>query len=591
MSFPQSLVCVAIFCLTTHDAISQTPAASLIEQGQQFESWYGDLDAGPRVLRFLIQVRTDPAGKQSAKLLSKDEGDAEFELDDLLMSDAMFSFEIKSTKAAFSGGMNPAKDTIEGKWTQRGATLPMKLRKVDSPPKEIWLGTMQAGFQKLVMQFRIYADPSGNQTALIDSVSQKAGGFKAAVKIDGNQVTLDSPSLKSKFVGEKDATGDELNGKWTQGIAFDLRMKRIEIPVDAKSVQVKRPQTPKAPFPYDSNEVTFKNSSAGIELAGTLSLPKSNKPLAAAILISGSGPQDRDETLLDHKPFAVLADYLNRNGIAVLRYDDRGVGKSTGSFDRATTADFVTDVEAAIEFLKSESKIDPKQIGLIGHSEGGLIAPSVAAKHPELAWIVLMAGPGVNGEEVLYSQGQLIVAANGGDKKLLRKQKTIQKVGFDHVKELEPGQQIPQSVVDACAAKVLDEIVKSGDAPEGEELVAFKKTMAEESRGVLTTANTPWMRYFLTYEPGPALEKTKCPVLAINGEKDLQVDPKLNLAKIESALKSGGNKDFKIQELAGLNHLFQKCGTGSPNEYASIEETLSPQFLDAVGSWLKNRIQ
>jgi len=556
--------------------------------------WYGELDAGPRMFRFLLTVGVDEASKTNAKLLSIDEGGIEFVLNDTSMTEMEFSFQLKATKAAYSGRFNAASDSFEGQWTQAGTKFPLNLRKVDVAPKdlaqEIWLGTIQAGLQKLVMQFRIYADDSGKRIAFIDSVSQKAGGFKADVSIEGNKLTLNAAALGAKFVGEKDTAGTELNGKWTQGVPLDLKMKRVEAVADSKSAEANRPQTPKGPFPYESKEVTFKNVPAGIELAGTLSYPKSSKPMAVAILISGSGPQDRDETLLDHKPFAVLADYLNRNGIAVLRYDDRGVNKSTGSFDKATTADFASDVEAAIDFLRTQSEIDPQQIGLIGHSEGGLIAPSVAAKRSEVAWIVLMAGPGVNGAEVLFSQGQLIVTANGGDSKALRTQKTVQEVAFNQVKELSPGAAI-SSIVEACAEKILAEIAKAGDAPEGEELVEFKKTIFEATRAALATVNTPWMRYFLTYEPGPALEKTQCPVLAINGEKDLQVDPKLNLAKIEAALKAGGNRDFKVQELSGLNHLFQNCSTGSPTEYASIEETLSTQFLEAVGSWLKARVR
>ena len=580
--------------MVTQLAHSQAPKNTFSDRSEGETLWYGELDAGPRLFRFLFKVGANETGKPTAKLLSMDEGDIEFTLDEVSISELKFSFQLNATKASYSGTMNAGKDSIDGQWTQKGATFPLKLRKVSSPPRdqaqEIWLGSMQAGLQKLVMQFRIYADASGNLTAFVDSVSQKAGGFKADVKIEGSQFTLHAASLKSHFVGEKDAGGKELNGKWTQGIAIDLKMKRVEIPVDAKSVIAKRPQTPKGPFPYEAREVTFKNAIAGNQLAGTFSYPKSSKPMAVAVLISGSGPQDRDETLLEHKPFAVLADYLNRNGIAVLRYDDRGVGKSTGTFDKATTADFASDVEAAIEFLKTETNIDSMQIGLIGHSEGGLIAPSVAANHPEVAWIVLMAGPGVNGAEILFNQGQLIVAANGGNAQALRTQKTIQELAFEQVRELKVGDDI-SPFVDSCASKVLEQIDKAGDMPTGADLAEFRKTIVEATRSALTTVNTPWMRYFLTYEPGPALEKTKCPVLAINGAMDLQVDPKLNLPKIEAALRTGSNRDFKVQELAGLNHLFQNCTTGSPTEYASIEETLSPLLLEAIGSWLKTRVK
>ena len=552
--------------------------------------WYGELDAGSRVFRFFFKVQTEDAGRSAGKLWSIDEGDTEFSLKDMSMDETTFAFTLPTTKASFTGTFNAARDTIDGAWTQVGAKIPLRLRKVESKPKEtakeIWNGTMQAGFQKLVMQFRIYSDSTGKLTAFMDSVSQKAGGFKAEVETAGNNLILDVGSLKSKFAGEKNADGTELIGKWTQGATYELKMKRVELPADSKSFSPKRPQTPSGPFPYDSIDVTFKNKTAKIDLSGTLTYPKSSKPMAVAILISGSGPQDRDETLLGHKPFAVLADFLTREGVAVLRYDDRGVGKSTGDFNTATSKDFSSDVEAAIDFLKMESKIDPNQIGLIGHSEGGLIAPGVAAKRSEVAWVVLMAGTGVNGKEILFSQGQLIVAANGGDAKALRTQKTIQEVAFEQVKNLAPGADTSE-VVEECAAKVIAQIASAGDVPEGLEGEGFKSAMLDAARGVLQTVNTPWMRYFLTYEPGPALEKTMCPVLAINGDKDLQVDSKLNLPMIEQALLKSGNKDVSIQTLPGLNHLFQTCSTGSPSEYETIEETLSPLFLKAVGNWIK----
>ena len=556
--------------------------------------WYGELDAGPRLFRFFLRVQPNGSGELTANLLSMDEGDSDFVLDQVVMDAANFSFALSLTKADYSGTIDSARETIEGTWAQGGAKIPLTFRKVASKPsetaKEIWLGTMQAGLQKIALQFRIYSDASGKLTALVDSVSQKAGGFKAIVKSEGNKLSLDIKALNAKFDGTKNDEGTVLVGKFTQGLAFDLKMKRVELPAEAKSFAPKRPQTPTGPFPYDSKEVTFKNPSANVELSGTLTFPKSNKPLAVAVLISGSGPQDRDESLLGHKPFAVLADYLSRNGIAVLRYDDRGVGKSTGDFQAATSKDFSSDVEAAIDFLKTESMFDPKQIGLIGHSEGGLIAPGVAAKRSDVAWIVLMAGTGVNGQEILYSQGQLIVAANGGDAKALRTQKAIQEIAFEQVKSLDPGADT-SNAVEACAAKVIERITQAGDAPVGAELDALKKSMSGATRSVLQTVNAPWMRYFLTYEPAPALEKTKCPVLAVNGDKDLQVDAKLNLPKIEQALKAGGNKDFTIEVIPGLNHLFQTCSTGSPTEYESIEETLAPRFLETVGKWLKSRVK
>jgi pimeloyl-ACP methyl ester carboxylesterase len=295
------------------------------------------------------------------------------------------------------------------------------------------------------------------------------------------------------------------------------------------------------------------------------------------LLITGSGAQDRNESLLGHKPFLVLADYLTRRGIAVLRVDDRGVGGSTGSVPNSTTADFAGDVLAGIEFLKTRKEINPKQIGLIGHSEGGVIAPMVAAQSSDVAFIVLMAGTGLPGEEILYLQSERIMKANGATPEQLARQRKSQETIFKVIKE----EKDP-----AVAEKRLHEELSKGLTEE--ELNQMKKSEPAIS-AQLKGANTPWFRYFLTYDPRPALRKVKCPVLALNGENDLQVPINENLSAIEAALKEGGNKDVTLVRLPKLNHLFQTSVTGSPNEYRNIEETIAPVALATIGDWILKR--
>jgi uncharacterized protein len=342
----------------------------------------------------------------------------------------------------------------------------------------------------------------------------------------------------------------------------------------ANGAALNRPQEPKKPYPYDEEEVAYENKRDGVKLAGTLTFPRGKGPFPAVLLITGSGPQDRDESLLGHKPFLVLADYLTRQGIAVLRVDDRGVGGSTGSVPNSTTENFAADVMAGVEFLRARKEIDPKQIGLIGHSEGGLIAPMVAAQNGDVAFIVLMAGAGLTGEEILYMQGAMIMKASGASAGQLAKQRATQESMFKILKE--------EKDPAAAEKRLREEMSKSLTEEE-------KKKSEQTIAAHIKLANTPWFRYYLTLDPRPALRKVKCPVLALNGENDLQVSANENLREIGAALKAGGNNDVTIARLPKLNHLFQTSETGSPNEYIKIEETIAPVALKTIGDWILKR--
>jgi pimeloyl-ACP methyl ester carboxylesterase len=375
------------------------------------------------------------------------------------------------------------------------------------------------------------------------------------------------------YDGNLSKDGSEISGTFQQaGMSFPLVLKRVD-----KPVAISRPQEPKRPFPYAEEEVAYENRTApGVKLAGTLTLPKSDGPFAAVLLITGSGPQDRDEALMGHKPFLVLSDYLTRRGIAVLRVDDRGVGKSTGTFGTATTKDFATDALAGVEYLKTRKEIDPKRIGLIGHSEGGVIAPMVAADSPDVAFIVMMAGTGLPGDEILYLQSALISKANGASNELIATTTQAQKQIFAIAKE-----ETDNTVATKKIREVMEK-VRAGLTPEQRQTLGYGSTIDSQITPLLTS----WFRYFLAYDPRPALRKVKCPVLAINGENDLQVPPRQNLPAIEQALEDGENPDHQIVKLPGLNHLFQTSKTGSPSEYSKIDETISPAALGVIGDWL-----
>lgn len=443
----------------------------------------------------------------------------------------------------------------------------------------VWSGKLAVGGISLTIVFDWKQEASGQWSGTLDSPDQGAFGIPVTrLEVVPPKVICETKSIGGQFEGKLDDAG-VLRGEWKQGgqrLKLDLRRGE-------KAPRPARPQEPKEPFPYGSEDVVYDQPTAKIRLAGTLTIPAGQGPFPAVLLISGSGPQDRNEELLGHKPFWVLADYLSRRGIAVLRVDDRGVGKSTGDFSRATTADFVEDALAGVAFLKSRSEVNAAKIGLIGHSEGGLIAPAVAVKSPDVAFIVMLAGPGVNGEQIVLRQGDLISAAAGVPTLARMINQQVQKKLFAILRD--------QPDEERAAAEIRTTLrLVTGDW-----LSLFHSaTPAEDSKKTtdpvevqVKTLTSPWFRYFLTYEPRPALEKVRCPVLVLNGEKDLQVAPRQNLPEIEAALRAGQNPDFTIKELPGLNHLFQACQSGSPTEYAKIEETMNPAALEAIAEWLR----
>ena len=442
----------------------------------------------------------------------------------------------------------------------------------------VWQGTIEAGGAKLRMVVTVAKRPDGTYTATLDSPDQGVTGIPVdSVTLGGAAVRFELKSAGGVYEGTLNEEGTAVTGQWKQGPAtLPLTLNRVDKAPPAPA----RPQEPQRPYPYDEAEVSYENAKAGVRLAGTLTLPRSKGPHPAALLISGSGQQDRDETILGHKPFLVLADYLTRRGVAVLRVDDRGVGGSAAgpNLAKATSEDFAGDVLSGIEFLKGRKDIDPKRIGLIGHSEGGMIAPMVASRSADVAYIVLLAGPGLRAEEGFAAQLSAIAKAGGsGDETIAWNQKLLKQI-FSVMREEKD---------DAVAGRKVREI-RAKMVGELSEAERKRLGLADDAlEGVIQVMLTPWFRFFTAYDPRATLLKVSVPVLAVNGGLDLQVVPATrHLAAIEEALKAGKNKDYEVRELPKLNHLFQTTETGSPAEYGRLEETFSPAALKVIGDWV-----
>jgi pimeloyl-ACP methyl ester carboxylesterase len=444
----------------------------------------------------------------------------------------------------------------------------------DKDVEGVWQGKLEISGMELRIVFKISRAEDGSLSATMDSPDQGAKDMPVDdVIVKQDSLIIDMKSIGGRYEGKIDNEIKQIDGTWRQsGYVLPLVLEHSE-----KKPEVKRPQEPKKPYPYEEEDVSYENTDTGIKLAGTLTCPRSEGTFPAVILITGSGPQDRDETVFGHRPFLVLADYLTRRGIAVLRTDDRGVGGSSGNISTSTSEDFAGDVLVGIEYLKHRSEVDAKHIGLVGHSEGGIIAPMAAVRSSDVAFIVLMAGTGLTGEDILYMQGDLINKAMGRNDEALARNRTMQEGMFRIMKE-----EMDSTALDEKLRAFITQSLETWSEEERKELTDEKMFIDSQVRRV----NSPWFRFFLTYDPRPALRKVRCPVLAVIGEKDLQVPPKENLKAIKQALKEGGNKDFTIKELPGLNHMFQAAETGSPIEYARIEETISPTVLDLMGDWI-----
>ncbi len=520
-------------------------------------------------LAFHIQAG---AGGLTGTMEALDQGLADLPLAQVEAKDGHLAFDAPTIGAHYAGVWDAAAGGYVGEWRRGAAALPLTLVHGPAPSHPVvtgldgaWDGALDVGaLGKLRLVFTVATGSTGT-VGNLRSVDQ--GGFPGALTSivhDGAKVTFEIKAIGGVFEGDLSADGRTLSGQWTQsGRSFPLTLTR-RAPGVAGPAAYARPQLPKPPYPYRSVEVGYDNPAGHNHLAGTLTVPPGAGPFPAALLITGSGLQDRDETVAGHKPFLVIADYLTRRGIAVLRVDDRTMGGSTGEVAHATSADFATDVEAGVAFLKTRPEIDPKKIGLIGHSEGGMIAPMVAAADPSVAWIVLMAGPGIPGDRLLTEQGRLIALAMGVAPDIVARNGALNAKVYAAIKNAKDAREAhDQAKALLIAAGLSDAAAEAAVAP----------------------ASSDWFRFFFNYDPAPTLSKVRVPILAIDGSLDLQVPPAEDLAGIKAA--TSANPDVTTLELPGLNHLFQTAKTGAPSEYQTLEETFAPAALKVIGDWIE----
>lgn len=437
--------------------------------------------------------------------------------------------------------------------------------------KGSWLGELDVPGTKIPIVFNI--KQNGNE--LITTTDSPMQGVKdvpiARTTFENNELILTSPEIQFQYKGVLKT--DKIEGTFTQGqMSLPLILNRKK---DSEAI-LKRPQTPKAPFDYKIEDVTFENPTDKNTLAGTITTPNNKKEFPMVILITGSGQQNRDSQLFGHKPFWVIADNFAQKGIGVLRLDDRGIGGSTGLSEAVTTQNFASDINSAVEFLAQKGY---KNIGLIGHSEGGIIAPMVASQNKKVKFIISMAGPGIPTDELLLLQSNAIAKLSGATEEELKSSGELNQKIYAVVKNYS-GIDVENGI-----KKLLMEEMKKLPAAQQPSDAEMEKLVIKESKKV----TNPWFINFLKINPDAYWSQLKIPVLAMNGTLDVQVISKENLNGIRSSLQKAKNNQFEIAEFPNLNHLFQEAKTGDVNEYGQLEQTIAPSVLEKMSSWILKR--
>jgi uncharacterized protein len=520
-----------------------------------------------------------------------------FALSNVTVQEGRVHFEMNGIpgQPTFAGQLAEAGEAITGTFQQGAASLPFALRRADDataapaspslPAQPVpgegavgeWLGVLDVGSIQLRLVLKIEAAEGGGLTAILNSVDQGAKIPVDTITLQERALHLNIDRVQANFKGTLNEDGSAMEGTWSQGAqSLPLAFHRT-----AEPFALNRPQNPEPPFPYDSRDVTFPNTAGAITLAGTLLTPRGEGPFPAVVLVTGSGAQDRDESLMGHKPFLVLADHLARHGIASLRYDDRGAGESEGDHMGSTVGDFSTDAAAAVAFLAAQPKIDGEALGIVGHSEGGLTGPRVATEHRGLAFLVLLAPPGEPLDALLARQGRDVLRQRGISAALIERALAAQAEEIELIQDASLDTETLTAKLQALATAAREGFT----AAEREQL---QLTDAALEQG-LRVSTSPWFRSLVREDPAVYLKQLKIPVLALFGGKDIQVAPEVNAGIVKASLSAAGNQDFEVHILPGLNHLFQHAETGAVAEYGTIEETFAPEALEKISGWIRAR--
>jgi len=559
----QSILFLAMFSL-------MTTSISAMGNTTPVGSWHGEISVSGNKVPLIFHISIDESNKVIATMDSPAQGAKGIPVKDVIITDRSIKLNIAVANAVYEGKLDDNLSLIQGVWQQSGQSFELILKQHTVDIVGLWKGKLQG----TVVEFSLDVSMNENNQA-VANLSPNDGISKVQVSNltkTKEQFSFEVPAEGVTYNGYMNKENKEIKGLFSQGNReFKLNFYKSE---KSNQVKLNRPQHPVKPYLYNDENIIFENNN--IKLAGTLTTPKGNGPYPAVVLISGSGPQDRDQTFMGHKTFLVLADHLTKSGIAVLRFDDRGFAKSTGDFTSATSLDFASDVKAAVDFLTKHPRIDVNNIGLIGHSEGGLIAPIVASQSDNIAFIALMAGPGISGNDIAIEQIKTILSVNGLSD-------AAAEAGSNITRQLNEVI-INQSSVnfESLLTRTYEKAWSSLSKPIQDELKKVGGGSISKARINMLTSS--WNQYFLTHQPEAYLSKLSIPVMAIHGNKDKQMTAAVNLQAIEAALNPSSK--HLVREMDGLNHLFQTANTGLMTEYSQITETIAPKVLNEMNDWI-----
>lgn len=564
-----SILCCLLITVTTTHASSPEPIEG---------DWHGALTIPTGKLMLIVTITTDDDGNLSAVLESPDQAPGQkIPVTEITIEDNHMHFAIAMINATYEADWDDEAQHWSGTFSQ-GANLPLTLERGLPPNKPViegldgtWRSVITRNGVDLRVILHIETTDTGTH-AKLDLPDMMANNIPVTnlTNTDG-QVSYAVPAAQGTFTGAFNDDGT-ITGIWTTPGREDATITLTRDADDRPATTRNRPQVPTEPYPYKSEDVTYNNPAAeSVTLAGTLTIPEGDGPFPAAILISGSGPQDRNETVFGHQPFLVLSDYLTSQDIAVLRYDDRGINQSTGDYAQATSADFATDANAAFAYLSTRPEIDHDAIGFVGHSEGGLIGPIAINDNQQAAFLVMLAGPGTPAMQIIQLQNRLIAQSQGADEEEINKSVKL-------------SMRISRAVAASTSIEDAEARIRAILTPEALTEYGIDASQVE---AIVAQNTNPWTRYFLKYDPADFLPSVKCPILAINGELDKQVPAEENIAGLHKLLTN--HNDATIMALPGLNHMFQTAKTGALGEYNDIEETFAPHAMQLIADWINTR--
>ena len=540
--------------------------------------WSGTLEVGETKLHLILHLARNAQGEWRAAVDSLDQAVYGMEASKVATGNDTLRFALTSVGAKFQGKISSDHKTIQGVWEQGGTGLPLRFekstartdtRKSSSAISKIegtWQGAIETGNMRMRLQLHISHDQAGGLIASLDSLDQSIQGIPASrVSEKGSDLRLELPAFDAEYIGTVNAAENSIDGTWRQ----NGNTEKLDFRRSGQILELRRPQNPAKPYPYKVEEVSFATVEGKVNLAATLTLPQTAAPCPAVLLIGGSGPSDRDETVAGHKTFLVLSDFLARKGIATLRYDKRGIAESGGNYAAAALQDFTQDAQSAWAYLRSRKEVDAERLGIIGYSEGGILASLLATRSKEVSWLVLMGTPVTTGERTLLRQSELIARTGGLPEDQITRSLEFDRNAYAIVRE----EKNPEAM-----EKRLNVLVEQSGLSQAMPPAAMQAQIRMMS--------SPWFRDFLVYDPEPVLEKLQCPVLALSGDRDLQVDSTESVPLLRKAYETSGNKDFTVVEIEGVNHLFQTARSGSPALYGAIAETMAPSVLTMVANWI-----